>query len=114
MPVPLHASRLRKRGFNQALLLARGASTEYSIPLVYDNLIRVRPTRPQVELTGKERAANVTGAFGLRRGADVEGKRVLLIDDVLTTGATMNECSRTLRGAGAEAVVALTLARTVD
>ncbi len=114
MPVPLHASRLRKRGFNQALLLARGASREYSIPLVYDNLIRVRPTRPQVELSGKERAANVTGAFGLRRGGDVEGKRVLLIDDVLTTGATMNECSRTLRDAGAEAVVALTLARTVD
>ena len=114
MPVPLHASRLRKRGFNQALLLARGASGSYRVPLVYDNLLRVRPTRPQVELSGRERAANVAGAFALKRPDEVREKRVLLVDDVLTTGATMNECSRALREAGAEAVVALTLARAVD
>jgi len=89
MPVPLHVSRLRKRGFNQALLLASGASRAYAVPLHYDNLVRVRPTQPQVELSGKERVANVTGA-------------------------TMNECSRVLREAGAEAVIALTLARTAD
>ncbi len=114
MPVPLHATRLRKRGFNQALLLARSASEAYSIPLVYDNLTRVRPTRPQVELSGRERSANVKGAFALKRLREVAGKRVLLVDDVLTTGATMNECSRTLRDARAEAVIAMTLARTVD
>ncbi len=114
MPVPLHRSRLRKRGFNQALLLARGASTAYTVPLVYDNLVRLRPTQPQVELSGQERMANVLGAFGLRRRQEVARKRVLLVDDVFTTGATMNECSRVLRVAGAEAVIALTLARTVD
>jgi ComF family protein len=114
MPVPLHASRLRIRGFNQALLLARVASEAYAVPLAYDNIVRTRPTRPQVELSGKERAVNVSGAFALRRSCDVEGKRVLIVDDVLTTGATMNECSRALRKAGAAAVVALTLARTAE
>ncbi len=114
MPVPLHATRLRKRGFNQTLLLARGASEAFSVPLLYNNLVRVRPTIPQVELSGRERAANVRGAFALKRLQEVKGKRVLLVDDVLTTGATMNECSRTLREAGAEAVVALTLARAED
>jgi ComF family protein len=114
IPVPLHRSRLRKRGFNQALLLAQGASAAFSVPLHYHNLVRTRPTRPQVELSGKDRTANVDGAFALLRGHEVKGKRVLLVDDVLTTGATMNECSRTLREAGAEAVVALTLARAVD
>ncbi len=114
MPVPLHASRLRKRGFNQALLLARVASEAYTVPLLYDNLVRTRPTRPQVELSGKERTVNVSGAFALRRPYEVAGKRVLIVDDVLTTGATLNECSRTLRNAGATAVVALTLARTAE
>ncbi len=114
MPVPLHSTRLRKRGFNQALLLARVASEAYAVPLVYDNLTRVRPTRPQVLLSGMERSANVRGAFALKRQWEVSGKRVLLVDDVLTTGATMNECSRTLRVAGAEAVIAMSLARTVD
>jgi ComF family protein len=112
MPVPLHVSRLRKRGFNQSLLLARGASMTYEVPLNYDNLVRVRPTQPQVELSGRERMANVAGAFGLRRKQEAKGKRILLVDDVFTTGATMNECSRVLREAGAEAVIALTLART--
>jgi ComF family protein len=114
MPVPLHRSRLRQRGFNQALLLARGVSERFGLALRYDELLRVRPTRPQVELAGRERSANVQGAFALRDPGVVTGLHILLVDDVLTTGATMNECSRVLKDAGAAAVTALTLARTVE
>lgn len=113
MPVPLHPKRLRQRGFNQALLLAHRISMRHDIPLVYDNLARVRPTRPQVELTGEERVKNVAGAFSLRFPEIVENKHILLIDDVFTTGATMNECAAVLKSAGAEQVTACTLARAI-
>lgn len=112
MPVPLHKSRLRQRGFNQSLLLADVVGRLHSIPLSYGNLRRIRPTRPQVELSGEERIKNVAGAFDLVRPHEVEGRRVLLVDDVLTTGATMNECASVLKQAGAEFVACLTLART--
>lgn len=114
MPVPLHKKRLRHRGFNQALLLAHGVSERFRLPLNFDNLIRTRYTRPQVELSGRERAENVRGAFNLIRPADVREKRILLIDDVFTTGATMNECAKVLKDAGAESVTVLTLARTTE
>ncbi len=113
MPVPLHVSRLRQRGFNQALVLASELSTGFALPLVYDNLARVRPTRPQVELSGEERVKNVTGAFALRRPGEVRDRDVLLVDDVHTTGATMNECAAVLKDAGAARVTALTIARAV-
>lgn len=113
MPVPLHFKRLRHRGFNQALLLADRMSEHYGITLSYDNLARVRSTRPQVELTGEERVKNVAGAFSLRRPEDVTDKHILLIDDVFTTGATMNECAAVLKRAGASQVTACTLARAV-
>jgi ComF family protein len=113
MPVPLHTTRLRQRGFNQALLLAHRMSETHRIPLVYDNLIRSRPTRPQVELSGLERVRNVEGAFSLKRPRDVASKRVVLVDDVFTTGATMNECASVLKDAGADQVIAFTLARAV-
>jgi len=114
MPVPLHKKRLRLRGFNQALLLAQGVSERFSIPLNYDNLVRTRYTRPQVELSGRERTENVRGAFNLIRPEEVREKRILLIDDVFTTGATMNECAKVLKDAGAESVTVLTLARTTE
>lgn len=113
MPVPLHRSRLRFRGFNQSLLLAYHISESSGINLSYDNLVRIRATRPQVELSGEERIKNIKGAFGLRRPADAADKRILLIDDVFTTGATLNECATVLKAAGAAYVSALTLARTV-
>jgi ComF family protein len=113
MPVPLHTSRLRHRGFNQALLLADRMSKKHNIPLLYDNLVRSRPTRPQVELTGAERVQNVAGAFSLKRPGDVASKRVVLVDDVFTTGATMNECASVLKEAEAAQVIAFTLARAV-
>lgn len=114
MAVPLHRSRLRQRGFNQALLLAHGISVRFGIPLDHDNLARLRPTRPQVELTGNERIENVRGAFGLRRPQEVAGRNILLLDDVFTTGATLNECAAVLKNEGAATVVAFTLARTME
>src|SRR5215203_2905360 len=109
VPVPLHRSRLRKRGFNQAELLARGVAAEINAPLS-DTLKVVRSTRDQVELSAAQRRANVAGAY--RASAPHRGK-VLLIDDVFTTGATMSACASTLVRAGAQEVHALSLCRTV-
>ncbi len=113
IPIPLHKSRLRERGFNQALVLAREIEKRFPLPLDYLNLQRIRDTQPQINLKEKERRKNVRGAFGLREKQKVKGKRILLIDDVYTTGATVNECSRVLRKGGAKRVDILTLARAV-
>ncbi|HZC68048.1 MAG TPA: ComF family protein [Nitrospirales bacterium] len=111
MPVPLHPSRLRSREFNQALLLADQIADRLDLPLSFEQLVRVRATRPQTELDRKERARNMRRAFAVREPAGLEGQRVILVDDVLTTGATVNECARVLRRAGVESVTVLTLAR---
>ncbi|HYM37985.1 MAG TPA: ComF family protein [Nitrospiraceae bacterium] len=113
MPVPLHPSRLHEREYNQSLLLADELNRDLRLPLVYDNLVRLRATPPQTELNRSERLANLRRCFSVRQPADVDGKRVLLIDDVMTTGTTANECAKVLRKAGANAVYVLTLARTV-
>lgn len=108
VPVPLHPSRLRRRGFNQAELMARGVADRINT-VVSDKLKAVRKTADQVELTAAARMANVRGAYvaqGSARG------RVLLVDDVFTTGATLNACSEVLMQAGADEVFALTLCRT--
>lgn len=109
VPVPLHRSRLRKRGFNQAELLARGVARKLNVT-VSDTLQVVRSTRDQVELSAAGRRANVTGAYSARGRA---AGRILLIDDVFTTGATTSACADTLVRAGAGEVHALTLCRTV-
>ncbi len=109
VPVPLHRSRLRRRGFNQAELLARGVAAGLEAP-VFDTLEAVRRTRDQVELTAAERRANVEGAYAVRDR--VQG-RVLLVDDVFTTGATMSSCAETLLRGGAQEVHAVSLCRTV-
>jgi len=111
VPVPLHPSRLREREFNQALLLAARIARSLDLPLSFEHLLRVRATRPQTELDRTERARNVRHAFAVKHQAGLEGRRVLLVDDVLTTGATANECARALRLAGVETVSVLTLAR---
>jgi ComF family protein len=113
IPVPLHTKRLRQRGFNQALLLAHCMSERHGTPLSCDNLVRVRPTRPQVELSGEERIKNVAGAFAVLRPGEVKDKHVILVDDVFTTGATMHECAVVLKEAGAAQVTAFTLARAL-
>ncbi len=111
VPVPLHPSREAERGFNQSLLLARRVSGHWGVPIEAKVLRRQRSTRPQFDLDADERRANVRGAFGLRRAAAVGKRHVLLIDDVLTTGATVSECARVLLEAGAAEVGVLTLSR---
>ncbi len=113
IPVPLHAKRLKKRGFNQSLLLAFQISKKYKIPISYDNLVRIKPTKPQVDLSSDDRIENVADAFTVQHSALIKEKKIILVDDVLTTGATMNECARVLKDAGAGQVTALTLARAV-
>jgi ComF family protein len=116
VPVPLHKNRLRKRGFNQSLLLVRELlrqSLRLGRPrLDHLNLQRIKDTRSQIELTGKQRAENVKNAFTIKNATTFKGKKVLLVDDVYTTGATIRECSKVLANSGAE-VFALTLARVV-
>ncbi|MBI4518842.1 MAG: ComF family protein [Deltaproteobacteria bacterium] len=111
--VPLHLSRLRWRGFNQALLLAHGVARRFGCLLDPFALERVRATDPQVELDERARRRNVAGAFRVSSDRRVAGRRVLLIDDVYTTGATADECSRTLKRAGAVYTDVLVLARAV-
>ncbi len=108
VPVPLHRSRLRKRGFNQAELLARGVAGGLRAT-VSDTLEVVRSTRDQIELSAAQRRANVAGAYKAK--APLRGK-ILLVDDVFTTGATMNACAEVLLRAGAREIHALSLCRT--
>jgi len=110
VPVPLHATRQRERGFNQASLLAALLSAQTSIP-AKPVLERIRYTTTQTALDRSERMENLHNAFRLRKNADVRGLRVLLIDDVLTTGSTLNECARVLKRAGALSIHAATAAR---
>lgn len=113
VPVPLHRDRLAERGFNQAYLLARPLAAKRRLPVVAA-VERILSSAAQVGLQGEQRRANVRDAFGLhpRRKAEVARRRVLLVDDVLTTGATADECARVLRSAGAAAVDVITVART--
>ena len=110
VPVPLHPARQRERGFNQALLLAELVSARISVP-IRAVLERVRYTTTQTAFDRTERMENLHNAFRLRKKADVRHLRVLLIDDVLTTGATLSECARILRKAGALSIHAATAAR---
>ena len=109
VPVPLHRRRRRARGFNQALELAR----YLELPVV-EALRRTRATQSQTDLPAAKRHANVRGAFALRRGSDLRGLRIVLVDDVSTTGATLDACARVLREAGALDVSALTAARVAS
>lgn len=113
VPVPLHLSRLRWRGFNQSQYLAIGLARAAGVPIDPLTLERVRPTRPQVQLHEAERRRNVAGAFQVTRPEQVRAQRILLVDDVYTTGATVDECSRALLRAGAASVDVLVLARAV-
>ena len=98
MPVPLHHSKLRTREFDQALALARHVSQGVGIPLWADVLIRHRPTRSQVGLSAAERQRNIRGAFTVQKPQYCAGKALLLIDDVYTTGATVQECASLTAG----------------
>ncbi|ACS78922.1 ComF family protein [Maridesulfovibrio salexigens] len=112
IPVPLHSSRLRERGFNQSMILARFAATTFKTDLSEQALIRERKTIPQTRLSGAERRTNLHTAFTASPSI-VADKRILLIDDVYTTGSTVDECARTLLEAGAARVEVMTLSRAL-
>ena len=109
VPVPLHPARLRERGYNQAELIAGGLAPLLNIPLAPGNLERIRHTPRQSELGQKERFTNVNGAFRITTSSTFEGKYVILVDDLLTTGSTVSEAAKELKAAGAAQVGVLTL-----
>lgn len=112
VPVPLHEARLRERGYNQSLLLARAAGEVWHLPVRDEVLARIINTRHQVELPRAQRLTNVAGAFAVpaRAKDTVKGARILLVDDVMTTGSTLLACARALHEAGAASVESVTLA----
>lgn len=112
VPVPLHRWRLLKRRYNQAALLARGIGKHIDVPVVYDLLQRIKATESQGHKNRKERFDNLRGAFALKKDMNIKGKSIILIDDVFTTGATVETCAKLLKKSGAAKVFVVTLART--
>ena len=114
LPVPLHPKRLKERGFNQSGLLAGELARKIRAPVSFDVIVRKNRTQPQTRLNRKERLKNVRGAFELSGAQDIRGRRILLVDDVFTTGTTLSECARTLkRKGGASEVHAVTVTRAL-
>jgi competence protein ComFC len=113
VPVPLHAGRMRERGYNQAELIAQPLAKRLGIPMNARLLVRVKPRPPRLLLSRSERWKSVRGAYATREEVRIDKLRVLLVDDVLTTGATLDSCARALKKAGAAEVLGLTVARIV-
>lgn len=113
IPVPLHYTRLIKRRYNQAALLAKELGKISGIPVDYTSVIRNKRTRPQVEFSGHARVKNVKNAFSVKSPSKIKGLRILLIDDVMTTGSTLKECALAMKAAGAISIDTLTAARVV-
>ncbi len=113
VPVPLHSVKEREREFNQAEQMAGYLSTATGWPMNTKLLKRIQPTRTQTQLTKQERAANVRAAFAMNPGKKLNGEKVVLVDDVLTTGATTSACAKVLRQAGAREVCVWTVARGI-
>ncbi len=114
IPVPLHIKRLRERGFNQSLLLAKEMEKKYKLPVNFSLLKRCNFTLTQTGLNKAEREKNIKGAFVVKDKKKIAGKNIILIDDVYTTGATINECAKVLLKAGAQKVAAITLSRVIQ
>lgn len=112
-PVPLHIKRLRQRGFNQAGLLAQSLGRQLGVPVHFDCLARTCWTEPQTRLNREQRLHNVKDAFQVGDIGKVRKRRVLIVDDVYTTGTTLNECAKTLKAAGASEVHAVTVSRAL-
>jgi len=111
VPIPLHISREKWRGFNQSFLIAKELSYFFQIPLLNNNLIKIKKTQPQMSLTESERKINLQNAFAIKNPKEFFKKRIFLVDDVFTTGNTMEECAKILKKAGAKEVWGITIAR---
>jgi len=112
IPVALHSTRFRERGYNQSEFLAQQISAVYNIKMINNILIKKLHTKPHAFLHEKERWTNITGAFKIKNPNEVNNKSILLIDDLLTTGATSSEAAKALKSAGAKTVGVFTLAGT--
>src|SRR5208283_5622689 len=110
VPVPLHSKKMREREFNQTALIGKHLSRQSGIPLLLDALKKDKATLPQTDVTGKERLKNVKNTFTADKS--VTGLRLILVDDVITTGATVYECAKVLKKAGAESITVVALARS--
>jgi len=113
VPVPLHRFRYRERGFNQAALIAKPLAKRLKLPVENALLVRTKPRPDKRVLSTKERWESVRGAFATQPGSRVDNQRVLLVDDVMTTGATLDACARALLDRGAQSVIGLTVARAI-
>jgi ComF family protein len=113
IPVPLHKNDLKKRGFNQSVLLGKFVGDYFSIPVRESVLVKKKLTPFQVNLSKKERSKNILRAFSVEKPKEIKGKNILILDDVFTTGSTVEECAKELTKARAKNIFVLTLARTV-
>ena len=111
IPVPLHKKRLKNRGYNQSHLLCQSISSYTSIPLDVSSLIRIKNTKSQTKLNMEQRMENVAGAFQVTNRTKIVGKKILLVDDVITTGSTINACAEQLAVNGAQKIYALSAAK---
>jgi len=114
IPIPLYKDRLRQREFNQSALLAKYTAKNTGAALLVDCLVKIKDTKPQVGLSSRERRRNIKNAFDVEKKEFIKGKDILLMDDVITTGATVRECSRVLKKAGAANIYVLALAHVKD
>ncbi|MFH1665383.1 MAG: ComF family protein [Candidatus Omnitrophota bacterium] len=112
IPVPIHWRKRHARGFNQAEVIAKTLSGTIAVPVSANNLIKIKNTPPQITRTKPERMRNLTGSFAVRQPSSGKNKTILLVDDVMTTGATLDTCAAELLSSGAKEIYAFTLART--
>ena len=113
IPVPMEKKKLKWRGFNQAEEIGKELSKFFRISLLNNVLAKIKETPAQVDLSEEERKENIRNAFSIKNGGQILGKKILLVDDVYTTGATMEECARVLKKAGAKEVIGIVIARAV-
>ncbi len=111
IPIPLHKSRLKWRGFNQSELIANELSKNIGLPAIANILIRVKKTKDQTQLSKEERISNIQNAFQIKNPAEISGKNIILLDDVYTSGATMEAAAKTLKEGGAKKIIGLVIAK---
>lgn len=111
IPIPLDKNKLKNRGYNQSEELAKELSKIINVPALANNLIKIKSTKPQMELSKEQREKNLAGAFTIKNPAEIRGKKIFLVDDVYTTGSTMEECAKVLKQAGAKSVWGIAIAR---